>query len=85
MLDVLKKTTREHKIQMEYRGSKGFAYIEGIDNLYEFDEGPESGWMYAVNGEFPNKSVGVYSLQPGDTVELKYTLKLGKDLGAERR
>ena len=29
-------------------------YIEGINNLYEFDCGELSGWMYKVNGWFPN-------------------------------
>ena len=28
-------------------------YVEGIGNLYEFDCGSESGWMYKVNGWFP--------------------------------
>ena len=29
-------------------------YIEGINHLYEFDVGPESGWMYKVDEWFPN-------------------------------
>ncbi len=82
-LELLKRITREQKIQMEYQGSGTFAYVEGIDNLYESDHGPESGWMYKVNGEFPNKAAGSWTLQPGDTVEWLYTLDLGKDLGAK--
>lgn len=30
------------------------AYIEGIGNLYEFDCGNLSGWMYSVNGVWPD-------------------------------
>jgi hypothetical protein len=82
-LELLKRITRKHKIQMEYQGSKAFAYVEGIDNLYESDHGPESGWMYKVNGEFPSKAAGSWIMSPGDTIEWLYTLDLGKDLGAK--
>ncbi|WP_042267831.1 DUF4430 domain-containing protein [Paenibacillus graminis] len=82
-LELLKRVTRSNKIQMEYQGAKSFAYVEGIDNLYEFDQGPESGWIYKVNGEVPGKGAGSYTLQPGDTVEWLYTLDMGKDVGAE--
>ncbi|WP_025689715.1 DUF4430 domain-containing protein, partial [Paenibacillus zanthoxyli] len=83
-LDVLKRVTRQHKIQMEYRGASAAGYVEGIDNLYEMDKGAESGWMYCVNGKFPSESAGAYKLKPGDTVEWLYTLDMGKDLGASR-
>ncbi|MEV5028885.1 DUF4430 domain-containing protein [Paenibacillus sp. LPE1-1-1.1] len=83
VLEVLKRTTRKNKIQMEYRGVKAAAYIEGIDNLYEFDLGAKSGWMYRVNGEFPNKSAGAFKLKDGDVIEWLYTIDLGEDLGAE--
>ncbi|WP_042218938.1 DUF4430 domain-containing protein [Paenibacillus borealis] len=81
-LELLKRITRKHKIQMEYQGSKTFAYVEGIDNLYEYDHGAESGWMYKVNGEFPSKASGSWIVNPGDTIEWLYTLDLGKDIGA---
>lgn len=81
-LELLRRITRQHKIQMEYQGSKTFAYVEGIDNLYEYDHGAESGWMYKVNGEFPSKASGSWVMKPGDTVEWLYTLDLGKDIGA---
>ncbi|WP_235957259.1 DUF4430 domain-containing protein [Paenibacillus apii] len=83
-LDVLKRITRQHKIQMEYRGAKAAGYVEGIANLYEMDRGAESGWMYRVNGKFLSESAGAYKLKPGDTVEWLYTLDMGKDLGASR-
>lgn len=83
VLDVLKRITRSNKIQLEYRGKGTAAYVEGIDNLYEFDRGAKSGWVYRVNGEFPNKSAGAFVLKAGDKVEWLYTLDLGKDVGAE--
>jgi len=80
VLDVLKRITREKKIQMEYSGSGTFAYVEGINNLYEFDKGPKSGWMYRVNGTFGGKSAGATKIKAGDRIEWLYTLDLGKDL-----
>lgn len=80
VLDVLKKATKANKIPMEFRGSGAVAYVEGIDNLYEFDRGPKSGWMYRVNGVFGKQSAGSEKLKPKDRIEWLYTLDLGKDL-----
>lgn len=85
VFDVLVKATKTHKIHMEYTGSKEYKtnYIEGIHNIYEFDCGPLSGWMYRVNGSFPNYGCSNYTLKAGDIVEWVYTCDLGKDVGAE--
>ena len=56
-------------------------YIKGIQNIYEYDAGPLSGWMYRVNGWFPNFGASQYELKEGDTIEWVYTLDLGKDVG----
>ena len=37
VFDILVKVTRKKGIHMEYRGSGSNTYIEGINNLYEFD------------------------------------------------
>ena len=83
VFDVLLRTCRENKIHMEYMDTPMYnsAYIEGIANLYEFDVGPLSGWMYNVNGWFPNYGCSRYALQDGDTVEWVYTCDLGADVG----
>ncbi|CAG7644724.1 hypothetical protein PAESOLCIP111_04784 [Paenibacillus solanacearum] len=82
-LDVLKRIAKEKKIQLETRGSGKSSYIEGIANLYEFDKGAKSGWLYRVNGKFPNVSAGAYALSKGDRIDWLYTLNLGKDVGKE--
>jgi chemotaxis protein histidine kinase CheA len=82
VLDVLKKITKEKRIQLDYSGAGGAAYIEGIDNLYEFDRGPTSGWMFKVNGTFAKKSAGAVNVKAGDRIEWVYTSDLGKDVGA---
>ena len=81
VFDVLAKTVRENKIHMEYTGSAKIPYVEGIANLYEFECGPLSGWMYQVNGWFPSFSMGQYKIEPGDAVSFVYTCDLGEDVG----
>lgn len=83
--DVLLRLCREKKIHMEYMDTPMYnsAYIEGIGNLYEFDVGPLSGWMYAVNDWFPNYGCSRYGLQDGDVVRWVYTCDLGKDVGGD--
>ena len=51
-----------------------------IGNIYEFDFGNLSGWIYSVNGARMSVGVDQYVLKDGDRVELHYTLELGKDL-----
>ncbi|WP_270166333.1 DUF4430 domain-containing protein [Paenibacillus sp. SYP-B4298] len=83
VLDVLKRVTRENKIHMEFRGRGATAYIEGIDNIYEFDYGSGSGWMYNINGKYPNRGAGVWTVKAGQHIEWRYTEDLGNDLGVE--
>ncbi|WP_426452549.1 S-layer homology domain-containing protein [Paenibacillus sp. S-38] len=63
-------------------GSGSTAYVQGIDGLYEFDRGPLSGWMYAVNGTYLSSGADSVTLKSGDTVAWRYTLDGGKDLNA---
>lgn len=83
VFDVLKRMTREQRIHMEFEFTPIYnsAYIEGIANLYEFDCGNLSGWMYKVNGWFPNYGCSRYQLKQGDVIEWVYTCDLGKDVG----
>ena len=56
-------------------------YIEGINQLYEFDCGDKSGWMYSVNGWYPNYGCSSYEVKDGDKIEWRYTCDLGSDVG----
>ena len=56
------------------------AYVSGIGNLYEFDFGGLSGWVYSVNGRMPSVSCGEYVLSDGDKIEWMYTCDLGNDV-----
>lgn len=77
--DILKQVAKDNNIQMEYKGKKSSVYIEGIDNIYEFDKGPESGWIFRVNGEVSQVSSGAYKLSDGDKIEWLYTSDLGRE------
>ena len=83
VFDVLQRVCRESGIAMESSWSPLYnsAYIEGIAQLYEFDCGELSGWMYSVNGEFPNYGCSGYTLQDGDVICWVYTCDLGEDVG----
>ena len=47
-------------------------YVVGIDGLAEKDHGAKSGWMYAVNGSYPNTACSNYKLKSGDSVTWVY-------------
>ena len=83
--DVLDRVCRDKGIHMEavYTPSYGADYIEGINYLYEFDAGEQSGWMYKVNGTFPNYGCSDYILEDGDSIVWAYTCDMGKDLGQQ--
>ena len=83
VFDVLQRLCKEKGIHMEAAWTPIYnsAYVEGIHNLYEFDCGALSGWMYKVNGWYPNYGSSRYQLKDGDTVEWRYTCDLGNDVG----
>ena len=81
--DVLQRICKDNGIHMEASWTPIYnsAYVEGIHNLYEFDCGALSGWMYKVNGWYPNYGSSRYQLKEGDVVEWRYTCDLGNDIG----
>ena len=83
VFDVLQRICKEKSIHMEASWTPIYnsAYVEGIHNLYEFDCGALSGWMYKVNGWYPNYGSSRYQLKDGDVVEWRYTCDLGNDVG----
>ncbi len=84
IFDVFRRVLRERKIHFEYVDAQIYnsAYIEGIGNLYEFDCGPQSGWMVCVNQSFLGLGCSGYTLADGDVIVFRYTCNLGEDLGA---
>ena len=75
VFDVLKRACSSYGIQIEYSYTPiyGTYYIEGINQLYEFDCGSTSGWMYSVNGVSPNVGCSSYTVMQGDSIVFYYT------------
>ncbi len=83
VFNVLQREMEKAKIHMEFVDTPIYnsAYIEGINNLYEFDCGELSGWVYKVNNWFPNYGASRYQLKDRDVIEFVYTCDLGVDVG----
>lgn len=84
--DVLQRACEIAEIQLEYSWTPFYNsyYIEGINQLYEFDCGEQSGWTYRVNGWSPNYGCSSYELKDGDVIEWLYTCQnYGADISEE--
>ena len=83
VFDILQRACKAAGIYMESTSTPGYDsdYIEGINQLYEFDCGEQSGWMFSVNGWFPNYGCSKYTVENGDVIKFVYTCNLGKDVG----
>ena len=85
--DVLQRVCEASDLQIEYSWTPLYDsyYVEGINHLYEFDCGTQSGWMYRVNDGFPNYGSSSYEVKNGDDFLWCYTcVGLGADVGAAR-
>ena len=69
--------------QIEYTYTPAFNnyYIEGIHQIYEKDCGTQSGWMYSVNGNFPDEGSSSYTVSSGDVIVFSFTCNMGEDIG----
>ncbi len=82
--DVLQQVCKANGIHMEssYTPLYNSAFVEGINQLYEFDCGELSGWTFTVNGWFPNYSCSKCIVSSGDEICWLYTCDLGDDVGS---
>lgn len=71
-LDVLHKALASHGYS-----ASGSTYISAISGpngtLKEKDRGPNSGWMYSVNGSIASVTMNQYFVSGGDSIEMFYT------------
>lgn len=73
-LELLKSVLGREGIP--YVIKNGGTYVASINGLAEFDEGPNSGWLYKVNGSLPGNgtmAASEYCLQNGDNLVWFYT------------
>lgn len=73
-LSILLRALRHYKIPISVKGD---SYVEGINNLFEFDCGNRSGWLVKVNGKLINVAASKYFLNEGDVIEWRYTCEIG--------
>lgn len=72
--DVLKRICKEQGIALDsvYTPLYGTYYVKGIGNLYEFDCGSESGWLYSVNGVTLGIGSSGYKVKNQDKIVFYY-------------
>ena len=77
--DVMKEAAEDFGFEMEAddHNQYGTVYVRSITmnglSLGEFDNGPNSGWMYVVNGKHPEVGVAEQTLKDGDVIIVHYT------------
>ena len=83
VFDVLLKACIDNDIHIDYVDTPLYnsAYIRGIGNIYQFDCGSASGWMYRVNDWFPIYGMSRYAVKDGDMIYIIYTCEMGEDVG----
>ena len=67
--------------QLELNGFYVDEEVYDSTTLCEFDCTWGSGWMYMVNGSFPNIPFCDYVPQDGDVMRVQFTLSYGADIG----
>lgn len=82
--DILYRVCRNNKIHMEaaYTPAYKTHYVEGINQLYEFDCGDLSGWTFLVNGASVNYGASKYTVKAGDVIQWRYSCNAGRDVNA---
>ena len=73
--DVLKRLMDRESLSVDASDNNkyGTVYIRSVDGLGEFDNGPNSGWMYTQNGTHPEVGVSARYVSDGDRIVLHYT------------
>jgi hypothetical protein len=84
--EILRRVCKAAGIKLDYNYYPmiGGYYVTGIDGLAAGDYGGSSGWLYKINGWFPNYSISRYEVVDGDVIVWMYSCEGGgADLGRE--
>lgn len=73
-MDVFRQVLTANGYTYEAKGS----YVQAVikpdgTKVAEFSKGPNSGWLFRVNGEFPDVTMSDYQLSDGDVIEVLFT------------
>ena len=81
VLDVFEMALTDADLTWENDGGN---YISEINGLAEFDNGSLSGWMYTLNGSYPDLGVAEQTLKNGDKIIFHYTDDYTQEKGSEK-
>lgn len=82
--EVLKDYCGKNNILLSASKIGKGVYVSSIDGVAQFDNGPQSGWIYSVDGTFTQQDCNSYKLKGGETIKWVYTLDLGISEGSPR-
>ena len=73
-MDVFRQVLAANGYSYEAKGS----YVQAVikpdgTKVAEFSKGPNSGWVFRVNGEFPDVAMQDFRLSDGDVIEVFFT------------
>ncbi len=80
--DVIRRELEKNNIHFDFVKAPIYnsVYVKGIGNLYEFDCGDMSGWLYRVNGEKQSYGCSKYILNDKDKIEFYYSCNYLDDM-----
>lgn len=84
--DVLRRVCKTAGLSLDYNYYPmiGGYYVTEIGGLTDTEYGKSAGWLYKVNGWFPNYSASKHEVEAGDVIMWVYTCEGGgADLGRE--
>lgn len=81
--DVTQRAANQYgiSIRKEFTPKYNSIYVQAINGIGEFDGGQRSGWMYNINGIYPNRGASAIKVKDGDTIQWRYTMDYGNDIG----
>ncbi len=71
VLDAMTAAAQHRRgIKFQHRGAGATAFLISIDDLK--NEGTKRNWIFRVNGKLADRSFGITTLKPGDTILWKF-------------
>ena len=77
--EIFDKVLRENGYSYTSKGSYVSSVTSSSDVTLSDDDGPNSGWLYTVNGIMPNEYMGSYIMKNNDSLLVYYTADWTKD------
>ena len=82
-LDALQKALKANGITCQTKDSQYGTYVRSLtrngETLGELDQGPNSGWMYQINGKTPMVGIDAYGMEGGDKLLFYYVADYTKE------